>query len=485
MSDSLLALFRDYPDRPPTHHIYCSSEAEVAERKDSWLLVRAERAHFRGQPGAAEAMKLFSTTSWGTTMLADWEAKNAAGRDDPELEEQLRQIADIAARFPDRPPQQVVGVERDFWGRPHDERIRRTDGNYFRNIKARFLKGSLNPRVLEALRGIPVWGAARLKEWEVEKQQLAREIWDKAHRPHRKSKEETLEKKTAAAPRRLDDSARLISTRKLPRRIQGKLRIEGCNGKTVAEALKQVMNGTIPLSREAILKDIRAGLLRVEGDASSADSEGAPATPARDDRTPTATGSDTKAKRRRRGSSKPMVFRGFNGERIELHDLPEAAPAQKQWRPLAELLPGDIDNLSVDGLAHYEAQLGLSAKRTNMERVRRLAEQAQASTLMSLLTTRSGAEAGASSDTRMQRFAAMSDYDRSQLSIEEIRMHEQSNLIEAGEQFTKAERCQRLKEAATQESRNAAADGQSKLALQRLFRKASASTDTAHAGADA
>jgi len=250
----------------------------------------------------------------------------------------------------------------------------------------------------------------------------------------------------------LHDDDRLFRTGKEPRAHQARVRVGGCHGKTVAEALAGVRSGILSLSHKKIAQDMRCGHLRVER--ASCDDPQGPATPSR--------GS---CKRRwvlsSRKRSRKESFRSLTGQVVTVQNAGTKPAKAKEMPSLAELSAGDIDNLTTEELNHFERHLRWNTKRSHIERLERLSREIQANSQLPwaysgiVAGAADGADASDDSAAGPERpvsFTHLTEYQRLRLSVEELRHFEQQHLITDGEELSLQERRDRLKDHVRQSS---------------------------------
>jgi len=478
-----------YPEDPPRLRIYVSSEAELEHQRDAQALHRAARAHFHGVLGQ-DATQALSSCAWGPTLLKQWEAAKVAGAD-PDIELQVSRLHDIAKRHPKAPVTQLGGLERNFWGQPEAVRLHRADACWMRRLKDIFMAHSLPEPVLEAMRQIPVWGEPRLKEWEVQKEQMAQQIWAPESRRGRKSSKDsegnwnevagvdqagegeddvtatpecprtraTLKQMRHGRPAnlRLDHTNVLVLTKLLPRKHNMRQRLFACHGKTLGEALRTVLDGVVKLTVGTVRSDIARGFLRIQE---------ADGTCGNKDIDKSTTGNlgmkdpCTPLPPRKRGEAPATVekkaakcqklcetFLGFDGKKVCVTPADRnGKDKEKKLKPFLDLTMTEIGGLSAEALTAYEDELGLSSKRDKDKQLEQLACLTQT---LNLEGYRVSGEEVASKEhmvVRAKSLHELSDYERQQLTSHEVRQLGRAFHIGNVAELSVSERQDRLKE---------------------------------------
>lgn len=161
------------------------------------------------------------------------------------------------------------------------------------------------------------------------------------------------------------------------------------------------------------------------------------------------------------------VVRNLRGEVVVVNQSAAAPKAPtRPWGPWSELEQSDIDAMMGDDLDSYERQVGLSKRRTNEERIARLEQMAQRTTLVQVckvssginpvnefseLADREGSSNNADVDARfLQAFLALPAEERRHVSGTELtRLERVARMEESGKDAAKysvSERKDRLKE---------------------------------------
>lgn len=221
-------------------------------------------------------------------------------------------------------------------------------------------------------------------------------------------------------------------------------------------------------ARRLGLTDVRDLFRKVHGDiaADSPQSGATPAAPKSAEAVP------ARAAKRMALSQKPgpqprqraELFRNLRGEVVSVSSSPicQKAPV----KPWAELEPSDVDQLSENHIYFYEKELNLSFRRSLEERIARVAQMAQRTTLTlcgkpknsenqgtALEDALASMEESASSeDARnfdaqfLQVFLALDPSERMSATASEVSILERVAHIEDGYKYTVPERRNRLKE---------------------------------------
>lgn len=438
--ERLLAVLRTYQNAAPERRLYVSSDAERQEQNDANFLVCTERNHFRG--GVKLETLLTAADSSGANWFRElvtgcWEKNKTEGIDTEEIR-MVERLRDIGRRFPQSPPNQVSGLERERWAMSSDLRIRHADAWWLRCLKDTFFEKGLSQKVSDAMCAIPVWGRPRLEEWRIQKDQRAAQIFERNNRKSPKQEDSGTPQHDAGArgsgdcraevpctAQDLRDGDRLCPTGKEPRVHRSRLRVSSCHGKTVAEALRSVRDGVLRLSRKRIAQDIAQGYLKVEA------SEAEPRTPSR-------AATAVRPQRCSSGQKRPReeTFRGFTGKVVKAlasASKPKIRDDCSGAVPLGSLVLGDVEELTPEQIAHYERQLGWSSRRKNSERIDSLSQNLQTNGI-----------AGEAAPTA--EFRKLSEYERTQLREDELRHFEQMGLLGERHELTIQERRDRLKD---------------------------------------
>eukprot|EP00421_Protoceratium_reticulatum_P070093 CAMPEP_0168414496 /NCGR_PEP_ID=MMETSP0228-20121227/29752_1 /TAXON_ID=133427 /ORGANISM="Protoceratium reticulatum, Strain CCCM 535 (=CCMP 1889)" /LENGTH=746 /DNA_ID=CAMNT_0008428287 /DNA_START=146 /DNA_END=2387 /DNA_ORIENTATION=- len=429
-------LVAKYPDVAPVKRLYVCNEADHAEQADAVFLEKVSKLHFLGTMDSETILQIAKDRTWLKELLVEWERNRAEGAD-PEEAMMVKRLREIGERF-SLPPTQAAALEKERWSWPHELRIRHVDAWWLRCLKDKFFAHGLSEAVTAAMQAIPVWGAARLEEWRVQKDQRADQIFERSTRPWKKQgQEEGANRRTpGASALTLRDGDRLLRTGKEPRVHKSRVRVDRCHNKTVAEALKSVQSGILILTRKMIAQDIQGGLLRIE----RASGEDGPAT----------------AEPRHRAGAAPERpqalaeerFRSLTGAVVQLDRAALRGPRLKELPQLAELSPGEIEQFAAEDLAHYERQLHWSSKRASTERLEKLARELQTNVLpWAAPAPAAGAEEAApAAASRPPTFSKLTAYEKLTLRTDELKHLEQQSLIIDGKDLTLQERRERLRE---------------------------------------
>jgi len=459
VADRLRSLVKLYPgsQRPPARRLYVCSEEERQEQADAVFLDRVGKLHFDGIVRSDEIVELAKMAEWLQELLVEWE-RNRAENIDPEERFEIARLREIGQRH-SLPPTQAAALEKKRWSFPHEVRVRHSDAWFLRLMKDKYFNQRLSEPVLEAMRAIPVWGAARLEEWRVQKDARSMMCFQRMRRKWKKPKGSyPSDAKRSVGCIVLHDDDRLFRTGKEPRSHQKRVRVDCCHGKTVAEALASVRSGVLRLTRKVIAHDMSSGHLRVER--SSGEGVEGPTTPSR--------GS---CKRRwvlsSRKRTREESFRSLTGQVVTVQNAGTRPAKAKEMPPMAEVSVGDIDNMTAEELTHFERHMRWNTKRAHTERLEKLSREIEANSQLPWANScaATGAAPGADETQSPQLFADntvgpkrpvsftdLTEYQRLRLSAEEMRYFEQQHLITDGEELTLQERRDRLKDHVRQSS---------------------------------
>lgn len=460
MWERLCRIVETYKDAAPPKHVYVSTVQEREEKVDATFLERIERLHFRNAYRLDDVLPVADEAgaSWFRELVSHWEKNKADGIDSEEAR-MVQRLRDIGERWPQGPPHQVGGKERERWLMTPAMQMRHADAWWLRCLKDTFFDKGLSQPVMDAMTAIPLWGAPRLEEWAFQRDQRAAQLFERGSRTSKKAlqlqrqqendAEEGQEGEACGNERgdpqserydkvevkriesELRDTDRLATSRKEPRNHKIRMRVTACHGKTVAEALKTVRNGVMKLTRRAIASDIALGLLILEKD----DAE--PRTPSKP-----ASARATSTKKCFPGRKRPREesFRDLTGKIVTLQaQLPgpkkarAESDAQPQMPPLSALGPGDVELLVADQLVYYEKQLGWTARRKATERIDNLEQNLQTNTLTGGVAP-------------VATFTEMNAYEKSQLTGDELKHLEQTGFLTDAHELSLQERRNRLKE---------------------------------------